>query len=100
MANDSNVADIWYNIGQIAIAIGDLGMAYQSFKISISCDPNHVESFNNLGVLELRKSKIEQAKANFHQAVQLSGTAYEPLYNGALLCYKIGDFQESFTLVQ
>jgi tetratricopeptide repeat protein 8 len=32
-----------------------LGLAYQAFKIAISVDPNHAESYNNIGVLELRK---------------------------------------------
>ena len=35
--------------------VGDLGLAYQAFKIAISVDPNHAESYNNIGVLELRK---------------------------------------------
>ena len=43
-----------YNIGHVAIGIGDLGLAYQAFKISISVDANHAESYSNLGVLELR----------------------------------------------
>jgi len=42
-----------------------LGLAYQSFKIAISFNPNHAESYNNLGVLELRKGNVEQAKSNF-----------------------------------
>lgn len=37
--------------------VGDLGLAYQAFKIAISVDPNHAESYNNIGVLELRKAK-------------------------------------------
>ena len=41
---------MWYNIGQVAIGIGDLGLAYQAFKISISVDANHAESYANLGV--------------------------------------------------
>ncbi len=64
-ADDSTLSDIWYNIGHLAIGIGDLGLSYQAFKISVSNNPNHAESFNNLGVLELRKGNIEQAKSNF-----------------------------------
>ena len=43
MAGDVAMADVWYNIGQVAIGIGDLGLAYQAFKISISVDSNHAE---------------------------------------------------------
>ncbi|CAK4071388.1 unnamed protein product [Aphanomyces euteiches] len=50
LASDDNMADVWYNIGQVAIGIGDLGLAYQAFKIAVSVDSNHAESYNNLGV--------------------------------------------------
>jgi len=28
ISDDTNVADVWYNIGHVAIGIGDLGLAY------------------------------------------------------------------------
>lgn len=52
LACDDNMADVWYNIGQIAIGIGDLGLAYQAFKVAVSVDNNHAEAYNNLGVGE------------------------------------------------
>ena len=55
LSSDDAMADVWYNIGQVAIGIGDLGLAYQAFKIAISEDSNHAEAYTNLGVLELRK---------------------------------------------
>merc|ERR1712070_38798 len=99
-ADDTNTADIWYNCGQAAIGVGDLGLAYQAFKISISCDNTHAESYSNLGVLELRKNNIEQARSNFLQAIQLNPHVFEPVFNAALLAYKLGEFQESYQLVQ
>ena len=98
MAGDVAMADVWYNIGQVAIGIGDLGLAYQAFKISISVDSNHAESFANLGVLELRKGNIEAARSNFRQVQTMAPHMFEPFFNGALLAYKLGDFQESFEL--
>lgn len=96
LAGDDNMADVWYNIGQVAIGIGDLGLAYQSFKISVSVDSNHAESFNNLGVLELRKGNVESAKSNFITSAEMAEHTFEPFYNNALLSFKMGDFQESF----
>eukprot|EP00668_Euglena_longa_P014170 GGOE01018146.1.p1 GENE.GGOE01018146.1~~GGOE01018146.1.p1 ORF type:complete len:526 (+),score=174.79 GGOE01018146.1:54-1580(+) len=98
LAKDDNMADIWYNIGQVAIGIGDLGLAYQAFKVAISVDSNHAESFNNLGILELRKGNVDQARTNFQTAARLAEHMHEPLFNGGLLAFKLGDFQESFTL--
>ena len=97
MADDSNMADIWYNVGQLAIATGDLGLAYQAFKIAISVDNNHAESYNNLGVLELIKKNVDQARINFDAAKRLAPHAFEGFYNSGLLAYKMGDFQSSFS---
>jgi tetratricopeptide (TPR) repeat protein len=161
----------------VAIGIGDLGLAYQSLKVAISVDANHVESFTNLGVLELRKGNLDAARANFtsaqarrrtphcnrrrvrpglrvcaglhprgrsqhstlsscararashpcergfvmhvccrtpiadaiptrilgcacraHVAQELAPYMFEPFFNGALLAYKLGDFQEAHAL--
>jgi len=99
-ADDSNMADVWYNLGQAAIGVGDLGLAYQAFKISISCDNCHAESYCNLGVLELRKHNVEQARSNFLHSIQLNPHVFEPVFNAALLAYKLGEFQESYQLVE
>jgi len=99
LADDDNTADVWFNIGQVAIGIGDLGLAYQGFKIAASVDTNHAESYNNLGVLELRKGSITQARSNFATAQRLAPYVFESFFNGALLAFKLGDFQESFRLV-
>ena len=98
MAGDDNMADVYYNIGQVAIGIGDLGLAYQAFKVAISIDSNHSESYNNLGILELRKNNLDQARNCFHTAHEMQPNSCEPLFNGALLAYKIGELQEAFDL--
>ena len=91
---------LMYSSVQAAIGVGDLGLAYQAFKISISCDNSHAESYSNLGVLELRKNNIEQvvtprctsvlfmnlsqpsqARSNFLQAIQLNPHVFEPVFN-------------------
>ena len=44
VSNDTNMADIWYNLGHVAIGIGDLALAYQAFKIATSVNlimPSH-----------------------------------------------------------
>ena len=27
------MADVWYNVGHVGVALGDLGLAYQAFKV-------------------------------------------------------------------
>ena len=65
LADDSALGDIWYNVGQVAIGIGDPALAYQCLKIAVSVCPSHAESYNNLGVLEYRKGNDDQARSFF-----------------------------------
>uniref|UniRef100_UPI003AADAE54 tetratricopeptide repeat protein 8 isoform X5 n=1 Tax=Centroberyx gerrardi TaxID=166262 RepID=UPI003AADAE54 len=60
VANDEEQADVWYNIGHVAVGIGDLTLAYQCFKLALAFNNDHAEAYNNLAVLELRKGRIEQ----------------------------------------
>ncbi|XP_016420224.1 tetratricopeptide repeat protein 8 [Sinocyclocheilus rhinocerous] len=60
VSSDEEQADIWYNLGHVAVGIGDLTLAYQCFKLALAFHNNHGEAYNNLAVLELRKGRIEQ----------------------------------------
>ena len=50
--------------------IGDINMAYQCFRLSLSAHNDHAEAYNNLGVLEMRKGHVEQV---YHCCVIQSG---------------------------
>eukprot|EP00940_MAST-03C_sp_MAST-3C-sp2_P001179 g1179.t1 len=97
--DDESAANVWYNIGHVGIGVGDLQLAYQSFRIASTLDPHHAEAANNLGVLELRRGQISNAKNSFESAQSMAPHVYESFYNAALLAFKMGDFQESFDRV-
>jgi hypothetical protein len=42
-------------VALVAVGIGDQNLAYRAFKVAISNDANHAESFCNLGILEVHK---------------------------------------------
>uniref|UniRef100_A0A3Q3E1R2 Tetratricopeptide repeat domain 8 n=1 Tax=Labrus bergylta TaxID=56723 RepID=A0A3Q3E1R2_9LABR len=100
VANDEEQADVWYNIGHVAVGIGDLTLAYQCFKLALAFNNDHAEAYNNLAVLELRKGRIEQSKAFLQTAESLAPHMYEPHYNLSILTEKIGDLQGSYTAAQ
>uniref|UniRef100_A0A8C5FR62 Tetratricopeptide repeat domain 8 n=1 Tax=Gadus morhua TaxID=8049 RepID=A0A8C5FR62_GADMO len=99
-ANDEEQADVWYNIGHVAVGIADLTLAYQCFKLSLAFNNDHAEAYNNLAVLELRKGRVEQSKAFLQTAASLAPHMYEPHFNLATLSEKIGDLQSSYTAAQ
>ncbi|XP_039507018.1 tetratricopeptide repeat protein 8 isoform X1 [Pimephales promelas] len=100
VSSDEEQADVWYNLGHVAVGIGDLTLAYQCFKLALAFNNNHGEAYNNLAVLELRKGRIEQAKAFLQTAAALSPHMYEPHFNFATLSEKVGDVQSSFAAAQ
>lgn len=95
-ADDETSSDIWYNISHVAIFIGDFSLAYQALKISLSFNEKNIEAFNNIGVLEIKKGKNEQAKSNFLSACQNNEFLFEPFYNYAAIKFKQGDQEEAF----
>ena len=100
LANDDSMADVWFNIGHVAIGVGDLDMATQAFEIALSVDNTHPESFNNLGVLESKKGNDENALGNFSASSANADWTHEAFYNRALLDFKKGDFQSAFEQVE
>uniref|UniRef100_A0A667XY30 Tetratricopeptide repeat domain 8 n=1 Tax=Myripristis murdjan TaxID=586833 RepID=A0A667XY30_9TELE len=99
-ASDEEQADVWYNIGHVAVGIGDLTLAYQCFKLALAFHNDHAEAYNNLAVLELRKGRVEQSKAFLQTAASLAPHMYEPHFNLSTLSEKIGDLQSSYTAAQ
>uniref|UniRef100_A0A673XK40 Tetratricopeptide repeat domain 8 n=1 Tax=Salmo trutta TaxID=8032 RepID=A0A673XK40_SALTR len=100
VANDEEQADVWYNIGHVAVGIGDLTLASQCFKLALAFNNDHAEAYNNLAVLELRRGHIEQSKAFLQTAASLAPHMYEPHFNYSTLSDKIGDLQSSYTAAQ
>ena len=100
IADESNLSDIWYNISHVSISIGDFEMATYALKLAISENHNHAESYNNLGVLELKLKNIDQARSNFETCCRLGEFLFEPRYNLALLGYQTSDKEESFNHVK
>ncbi|KAJ8396887.1 hypothetical protein AAFF_G00012100 [Aldrovandia affinis] len=80
--------------------IGDLTLAYQCFKLALANNNDHAEAYNNLAVLELRKGRIEQAKAFLQTASSLAPHMYEPHFNFSTLSDTVGDLQSSYIAAQ
>lgn len=116
-----------YNIGHIGISLGDLGLAYQAFKVAVSVCATHGEALNNIAVLEMRRQKFDVARSCLSVSCDVSPHLFEPLFNSgetlpstgtmhcalmtpssyqcfslpshsALMSYRMGDFQDAYSL--
>merc|ERR1712079_890474 len=79
------VAEVWYNVAHLALGIGDVNLAYQCFRLSLAANNDHAESYNNIGVLEMRKGRVDQARAFFQTAASLAPHMFECHYNYSTL---------------
>ena len=49
IAEDETLAEVWYNVGHLSLGIGDVNLAYQCFRLALTANNDHAESYNNLG---------------------------------------------------
>ena len=56
MARDEVLAEVWYNVGHLALGIGDVNLAYQCYRLAIAAHADHAESYNNLGKINLKNN--------------------------------------------
>lgn len=80
-----------YNIGHIGIALGDLGLAYQAFKVAVSVDPAHGEALNNIAVLEMRRQKFDLARSCLCSSIDVGPHLFEPLFNTGILVFNCNE---------
>eukprot|EP00117_Sycon_ciliatum_P050601 scpid40446/ scgid1469/ Tetratricopeptide repeat protein 8; Bardet-Biedl syndrome 8 protein homolog len=100
MANDEEMADVWYNIGCVCVSMCALDFATYAFKLSLAANSNNAESYNNLGVLCIRQRKTDMAKQMFSTSIDLNPTLYEANYNKARLLETFGDFAGSYSCAE
>ncbi|XP_023384634.1 tetratricopeptide repeat protein 8 [Pteropus vampyrus] len=98
--NEEEAADVWYNLGHVAVGTGDMNLAHQCFRLALANNNSHAEAYNNLAVLEMRKGHAEQARALLQTASSLAPHMYEPHFNFATVSDKIGDLQRSYVAAQ
>ncbi|XP_074595169.1 tetratricopeptide repeat protein 8 [Brevipalpus obovatus] len=102
---DDIVADVWYNIGMLAIGTGDRQLAIQAFRLALVARNTHPEAYNNLGVLEMTKvnpttHNLHQAKAFFQASANNGSHLHESLYNMALIGEKTGHYDLCYQSVK
>ena len=93
-ADDSQKAEIYYNLSHSAIYLADYELATQSLKLCIAYEPTHAEAINNLGVLFAKgltdeKNTNETNERMAHDMFKESAIAgkhiFECLHNAASL---------------
>lgn len=94
------LSDIWYNISQMAMMMGEKDAVYRALKISLSYDGTNAEALNNMGIFDLKRGKADSALYNFKLSMKENQYLFEPHFNFAVNAYKIGKYEEAFEVVK
>ena len=101
LANEPHVlSDIWYNISQMAMMVGEKEAAYRALRLSLSLDSTNAEALNNMGIFDVKKGKIDSALYHFKLAMKENQYLFEPHFNYAVNSYKIGHYEDAFEVIK
>ncbi|RHW68145.1 TPR repeat [Trypanosoma brucei equiperdum] len=98
--DDESLSDVWFNIGHVGIATGDLSLAERAFRVAVAANPQRAEALNNLAVLQLRAGNVEAAYSDITMALAVQPLQLESLYNAALIAYSSGFFEQAYAQLQ
>ena len=57
------VADLWFNLGHIALSVGEHQLASLCWKLALRYNPCHAEACNNLAIMALIDGRIEEGRS-------------------------------------
>ena len=77
------------------MALSDINVAYQGFKVATSIDPAHSEALNNLAVLEGRRNQPDAAKTLYYMSIESNDNQFEGHFNLAVNAFRNGDFRNA-----
>lgn len=112
--NDEVLADIWYNIGNMLVALGEVNYARACFELSLTLDADNTEAANNLaclhalsdewnvalGLFEQAQALLRRAQTDENEAAVEANIPAELAYNLALASEHCGDYGKSFRQAQ
>ncbi|KAK7197843.1 Tetratricopeptide repeat [Novymonas esmeraldas] len=96
---DSQRADVWYNIGHVGIGLGNMAFAERAFRLAVGADPTHAEALNNLAVLAYEKKKANTGRRLLDTAVLAAPALTEALFNTAVVTCQAGELEVSYQMV-
>ena len=60
---DLLVADLWFNLGCIALSVGEHELASLCWKLALRYNSSHVEACNNLAIMALIDGRVEEGRS-------------------------------------
>lgn len=83
-------AAVWFQQGNVALALGDDSLAFESYRHASELTPGEPRIFNNMGILHERRGRYRDAYEGYRFALALSEDYAPALVNLALLEIRAG----------
>lgn len=88
------LAHYYNNRGAELLAAGDIDSAFRHMQASLELDPGFASSWNNLGVLHLRKDNLRAAEDSYLAALDLEPKHGPTLFNIVGLYRRLGEMEQ------
>ncbi len=89
-ASGGEDAAVWFQQGNVAMALGDDALAFDSYRRAAVLSPDEPRIFNNMGILHERRQRYADAYRGYHYALTLADDYPPALVNLALLEIRAG----------
>lgn len=83
-------AAVWFQQGNVALALGDDALAFDSYRRASEVTPDEPRIFNNMGILHERRRRFRDAYQGYRYALALADDYAPALVNLALLELRAG----------
>lgn len=90
---DESHARAWTNLATLHGTVGDPGVAREYYQLAVKCDPTLVEPLCNLGELDMREGKFQDASDRFGAILALEPENLEALYGLARAMIALGEHE-------
>ena len=92
---DTQIPELYYNIGNLYREAGNLKMAAQKYKESIDKNPNFLQAYAALSVIHLENNNLQEAKNFCTQGLLISNNSFDLHYAMSILYFYECLYEES-----
>jgi len=88
-------ADVYFNVGQASVELGDWEEAVAAFKDALALDPSHAEALKGLGNVYIQLRRDEDAVEAYNQVLEIRPNDTRTRYNLGVALARVGRLDEA-----
>lgn len=97
---DPGNSGILFSWAQMAFEAGNMTASVDAYRKLLEAHPNHVQAWYNLGVAQLRLSRLPEAREAFERTVAIDPQSEQGWYNLAFVAEQMRDTRKALSAVR